>query len=1674
MAIKKTLATASSMLALALAGTSAQAAGGGVIVESGGTMTLSGTTVSTSGKGADAVVARDEGSVMTLTDSIVSTDYRRGPGGGNAGIDTHALLAEDGGNITGTGLTITGSNDGYFDGVVSVRAGSTITLADSSISNEMPYADFSAAGATAAGAEAVLTLNGTSVSVASAKISNGSSAGAIGATDGGTVNINKGAVAVAAGDRDRIESTGNWVRGIVAANGTGNIVDANNVAITTTGDNGHGVQVGGGSLVRLSNAGIHTTGNNAEGVTIFTVDGETAQFVGHNLDITTEGRGADGVVAEGAGSSALVTGGTTIAVTGAGAYGVSAVNGGAITLDGASVSANGRAFSAVGGAIGAANVALSATMASGNVEETGAVYALNGGTATLDGGRIDATGGRVNGLFALTDGTIGTRNVAITASGDRARGAYASADETGGGMIGLTGGTIETNGLLAHGLFAKRESGTTANSKAWIIASNVAITVAGTDANGVYADVGGIIDITGGSVATTGLRGHALHAQKGDDGMTGAGILTATGVTIATGGTGAIGGYAEKGGSLAIDGGSITTAGSLAYGLVARDAGSTVSSSANITTQGDWTFGAYAVDGGAIALTGGIVTTHGERAHGLLAEKGGSIASSATVATHGDRAHGAVAGTAAGGGDILLAGGTISTTGDHAYGLQAFQGTITGKATISTAGAGAFGVAADGDGHITLTGGQVTTSGAGAYGLLAVYDARAVSAGIVEGKIDVTTAGAGAHGALAHEGGAILLTGGTIHTTGAGASGLAASGALAGQLSSVTASNARIVTDHADAAGLAIAGTGTISLTNSVVTSAGPAMAAAMTDGSTARFTVTGSTVTAGNGVLLDVRRDAGGKAGIVEAHFAGGSVLTGDIRDSGTKGTGYTDVTLDGAELRGALAGVRTLSLAHGGMWSATGNGDVASLAIGANGGVINTLASAVTISGPLTGAGALTKTGAGTLRIAGDNGGFTGTTTIDAGTLLLTGSLASDVTIKAAGTLQVGDGGKSGDLTGDTRNDGTLIFARSDDYDYIGALSGTGSLIKRGDGLLLLSGDYRYTGSTTIEGGRVKLASALDSATDLAIDGGELDLGDRTQEVAGLSGAGGTIALGTTGALTVNQSEDSSFAGSLAGSGTFTKTGSGSLNLTGVSSFTGAAHVDGGRLAVNGTLPADVAVNAGGTLGGNGTVGRITANEGGTVAPGNSIGTLHVTGDVAFGAGSVYAVEVDADGNSDRIVASGTAHLTGGTVSVLAAAGNYRWTSDYVILTAAGGIDGQFAGTDVDLPFLTPSLGYGLNDVTLTLVRNDRTFVSAATTANQRAVAAALDGSATTGGLYRAVAGQTDEAGAAQAFDALSGEIWASLSTLLVDQSRRSGELVLGRLREADGVTRALAGQGSAARETHSGGTAVWGQAIGAWNRLKSDGNAAPVSHHQFGFITGLDTAIGAWRLGAAFGHNEAKVRVDQRASSATATTSTVAIYAGGGWGNLRLHAGGAYAWHDVDGRRDVTFPGFTETVTASYDGKSLSGFAELSYAAQLGQTTVEPFAGVNHVHLKSDPFTEAGSSAALEAGRIKRDVTFTSLGLRLGTQMPLSDRAVLTPRLSAAWQHGFGDVTAHGPARLASGAAFSAQGLPLARNALLLEGGATANILPGGSLSLAYTGNIASRWSDHGLKIGFSYGF
>jgi outer membrane autotransporter protein len=113
-------------------------------------------------------------------------------------------------------------------------------------------------------------------------------------------------------------------------------------------------------------------------------------------------------------------------------------------------------------------------------------------------------------------------------------------------------------------------------------------------------------------------------------------------------------------------------------------------------------------------------------------------------------------------------------------------------------------------------------------------------------------------------------------------------------------------------------------------------------------------------------------------------------------------------------------------------------------------------------------------------------------------------------------------------------------------------------------------------------------------------------------------------------------------------------------------------------------------------------------------------------------------------------------------------------------------------------------------------------------------------------------------------------------------------------------------------------------------------------------------------------------------------------------------------IGSSRSVLFPGFTDYTTARYDAGTAQLFGELGYGVALGGVAAEPFAGIAFVHSNTNGFSETGGVAALAGSGNAGNVGYSTLGVRIAANYPLPNGMVLTPRVSLAWQHAFGDVT------------------------------------------------------------------
>ncbi|WP_346910100.1 autotransporter-associated beta strand repeat-containing protein [uncultured Roseibium sp.] len=1160
---------------------------------------------------------------------------------------------------------------------------------------------------------------------------------------------------------------------------------------------------------------------------------------------------------------------------------------------------------------------------------------LSAGTLTFNGGNLAITGATtIDNAMALAANATITNSADVILSGMIS--GTGNLTKAGASTLTLSGTNTYSGGTTISGGTLQIGNGGTTGSVSGDIVNNGALAFNRSDAVTFSDDISG----TGSLIKS------------------GAGTLTLTSANSYTGGTTISAGTLQigNGGTTGSVTGNIVNNGALAFnrsdavtfnGDISGTGSMTKSGAETLTLTGTNTFtGGTTISGGTLQVGNGGTT-------GSLT---GDIVNNGALAFNRSDAvtfNGGISGT----GSLTKSGAeTLTLTGAN---------TFTGTTTISG------GTLQVGNGGTTgSVSGDITNNGA-----LAFNRSDAVTFnGDISGTGSMTKSGAET----------LTLTGANTFTGGTTISGgtlQVGDGGTSGSLSGNIVNNGALAFNRSDA----VTFNGDISGTGSVIKSG------------SGTLTLSGTNTASGT-----MRIDAGTLSVAADSNLSAGPL------------------TFNGGNL--TITGATTIDNA---------------LALSANATITNS--ATVTLSGQISGAGNLAKAGAGSLILSGTNT-YSGGATI------------------SGGTLQVGNGGTTGSVSGDIVNNGALAFNRSDALTFSGDISGTGSLTKSGAGTLTLTGDNTFSGGTTISAGTLQIG-----------DGGTT--GSLTGDIV------------NNGALAFNRSDAMTFEGDISGTGSVTKTGAGTLTLTGANTFAGGTTVTGGLLTVNGST-GDVLLN-GGTLGGSGTVGTVTANSGARVAPGNSIGTLNVSGNVTFSSGSTYAVEVDDTGNSDKIAATGTAAIdSGATVTVSAENGTdngstYAASTTYTILTADGGVTGTFGSVSENFAFLDASLGYNANNVTLTLTRNATGLASAAETANQRAAANGVSNLSAGNAVYDAVV-VLSEAGARTAFDSLSGEVHASTNTLLIQESSRSRDAVGARIRGAfDGLAAAempmIALHGAGEAPDGTGGAAAWGQAYGGWGKTGGTHTAAAMDHTSGGFFVGADMEISSgWRAGLVAGYGNSRFDVDARASSGDADSYTLGAYAGRRFDAIGLRFGTTYTWNDVSTSRNVTAGTLSNSLSVDYAASTAQAFGEVGYTFNTPLAHLEPFAGAALIHQHSDGFSETGGPAALTVSSSSQTLGLATLGLR--AERRFAEVAGLDASLTGtlAWRHAFGDIDATSTMRFATGNAFAISGTPLDRDTALIETGFKLGLGDGANVSLTYQGDIGATSQDHGFNARFSARF
>ena len=440
--------------------------------------------------------------------------------------------------------------------------------------------------------------------------------------------------------------------------------------------------------------------------------------------------------------------------------------------------------------------------------------------------------------------------------------------------------------------------------------------------------------------------------------------------------------------------------------------------------------------------------------------------------------------------------------------------------------------------------------------------------------------------------------------------------------------------------------------------------------------------------------------SGVVNINGGTFNKSSGELR-VGTTSTNGVYTATGTINMTGGTATVGSLTLGRGNNNEAKVNGT-----LNVSGGTltVTTGLAIVGYQGDGTAGGTLNITGgtfsangaSGTNSILiGTAGSGRGTVIVDGGTLNSLNDMVLAENVSSSGSVTLTSGtinlatnnekwlklnsGSSGN-TSFTVEGGTLNLNNNSDLRFTpaGAATGTNTFTLKGGLVQGQTGNHNGVASATsvvdmnqaatgaatntfnLDGGTLHIGQVLSSNTNgtrtFNFNGGTLKAAGTTTSFFNLGTGSARANVRNGGAIIDTAGFDATIAqallhsnidGDAATGGGLTKTGAGTLTLTGTSDYTGATNVNVGTLVVNGSLAdTEVTVASGAKLAGSGTIGTdtnkaasVTIQAGGTHSPGNSPGSQTVNGDTTYADGSIF--EWDINGNTN---ASGDRGAAGG----------------------------------------------------------------------------------------------------------------------------------------------------------------------------------------------------------------------------------------------------------------------------------------------------------------------------------------------------------------------------------------------------------------------------------------------
>ncbi len=437
------------------------------------------------------------------------------------------------------------------------------------------------------------------------------------------------------------------------------------------------------------------------------------------------------------------------------------------------------------------------------------------------------------------------------------------------------------------------------------------------------------------------------------------------------------------------------------------------------------------------------------------------------------------------------------------------------------------------------------------------------------------------------------------------------------------------------------------------------------------------------------------------------------------------------------------------------------------------------------------------------------------------------------------------------------------------------------------------------------------------------------------------------------------------------------------------------------NGTVVGDTILEHDSLLMGNGLFTGNVDNKSGIVSPGNSIGTINITGDYTQGKNSVLEIEFD-DNNSDKLVVSGTANLDG-TLKIIPL--GYVKGKSYSFFDA-GSINGYFASYQSPAVF-----NIGINNIadnlSMDITRNS--YASLTSYSSLNSMASTLDK------VRPSAAG--DMARVLNLMDSMQlPQLQGAFKDMYPGMNAAAGHAALqGAQRTQADLHRSLERSLLPGRKFSNPSNnnakhyslSSWGTITGSSVGMESTGSIPEFRDRMKGLMSGIDYNLdGNFTLGIAGAI--AYQDLDQRGDSGSSTIRSYQAYLYSKWNNLK-HGKGPY-WNtslgagmmDIETHRSIAF--LNRKTKSRHSAKVYSASTNAGYVFGKDKWSLRPGLNINYALLHEDSYSESrGGDLSLDIDSRDSQSLQSRLGISLSREIRLN-KAMIIPDIRMHWLREF----------------------------------------------------------------------